>query len=71
LRYGHCNFTVVEVLAAFAVLVFKVRQQELVGIEKALPDEAAQAEFRRLVEEYREPDGSAGATVIHLPLILK
>ena len=51
-RYGHCNFNVVEGVAAFAVLYFKVTGRLLTGVEEVLPDAAAQAEFSRLVREY-------------------
>lgn len=50
-RYGHCNFKISEVLAAFALLVFQVTGQELRGVEQVLPDAASQAEFLRLARE--------------------
>ncbi|MDH7486986.1 MAG: hypothetical protein QHJ81_12005 [Anaerolineae bacterium] len=50
-RYGHCNFKVSEVLAAFALLVLKVTGQELHGVEQVLPDADSQAEFLRLARE--------------------
>jgi pimeloyl-ACP methyl ester carboxylesterase len=50
-RYGHCNFKISEVLAAFALLVLKVTGQELLGAEHALPDDVARAEFVRLARE--------------------
>lgn len=51
-RYGHCNFKVSEVLAAFALLVFKVTGQELTGAENVLPDADSRAEFLQLAREY-------------------
>jgi hypothetical protein len=51
-RYGHCNFTDAEVLAAFAVLVVKVTGINLVATSKVLPDAHAQAEFLRLSTQY-------------------
>ncbi|HYX80843.1 MAG TPA: hypothetical protein VE714_00525, partial [Gemmatimonadales bacterium] len=51
-RYGHCNFTDAEVLAAFAVLVFDVSGVNLVATSKVLPQREAQAEFLRLSQQY-------------------
>ena len=44
-RYGHCNFTDAEVLAAFAVLVLEVSGQNLLVSRSVLPQPGAQAEF--------------------------
>jgi hypothetical protein len=51
-RYGHCNFTDAEVLAAFAVLVLKVTGVNLVVTSKVLPEAHAQAEFLRLARDH-------------------
>jgi hypothetical protein len=51
-RYGHCNFTDAEVLAAFAVLVLKVTGVNLVATSKVLPQPHAQAEFLRLARNH-------------------
>jgi pimeloyl-ACP methyl ester carboxylesterase len=37
-RYGHCNFTTAETLAAFALLVSRVTGQQAIGVQSALPD---------------------------------
>lgn len=52
IRYGHCDFKVNEVLAAFAVLVFKVKGQDLLATEKVLPNEEKRADFLRLAQKY-------------------
>jgi len=51
-RYGHCNFTDAEVLAAFGVLVLKVTGENLVVSSKVLPRPQAQADFLRLSNRY-------------------
>lgn len=51
-RYGHCEFTDAEVLAAFAVLVLKVTGVNLVASGKVLPQPQAQAEFLRLARQH-------------------
>ncbi|UCE19097.1 MAG: alpha/beta hydrolase [Gemmatimonadota bacterium] len=51
-RYGHCNFEVEEVLAAFAVLVLYVTTQELVVPEKILADADSRSQFLELAREY-------------------
>ncbi|HEV8381038.1 MAG TPA: hypothetical protein VGQ29_05605 [Gemmatimonadales bacterium] len=51
-RYGHCNFTDAEILAAFAVLVLKVTGVNLVATSKVLPRPEAQAEFLRLARQH-------------------
>ncbi len=51
-RYGHCNFTVVELLVGFSVLVWEVNGEELVGVDAVLPKGRARAEFMRLIRMY-------------------
>ncbi|MCI0552870.1 MAG: S9 family peptidase [Anaerolineae bacterium] len=51
-RYGHCNFRVNEVLAAFAVLVFKATTQNLLVVESMLPEADTRSEFLRLAQEH-------------------
>ncbi len=51
-RYGHCNFSLVEGVAAFAVLYLKVTGLPLAGVEAVLPDAGSQAEFEKLLREY-------------------
>ena len=51
-RYGHCSFTIPEVLVAFQTLVLKVTGLGLANINQALPDSAAQAEFLQLAGQY-------------------
>jgi len=51
-RYGHCNLTDAEVVAAFAVLVLKVTGFNLLVSDRVLPSAGAQAEFMRLSQEY-------------------
>ncbi|MFQ5340709.1 MAG: alpha/beta hydrolase family protein [Anaerolineae bacterium] len=52
LRYGHCNFNLVEGVAAFAVLYLKVTGSDLLGVEAVLPDAGSQAKFQKLLQEY-------------------
>lgn len=47
-RYGHCNFTDAELLAAFAVLVLKVTGHNLLVAGGLLPDAQARARFLEL-----------------------
>jgi hypothetical protein len=51
-RYGHCNFTDAEVLAAFAVLVLEVSGQNLLVSRSVLPQPGAQAEFLALARHH-------------------
>ena len=51
-RYGHCNFTDAEVLAAFAVLVLRVSGTDLVASSSVLPQPAARSEFVALAGRY-------------------
>lgn len=52
LQYGHCNFTLLESLAAFAVLVRQVSGEGLFDLGAVLPDPSARAEFEGLVREH-------------------
>jgi pimeloyl-ACP methyl ester carboxylesterase len=47
-RYGHCSFTVKELVTAFAILVHKVTNMELVGVEDVLSDDEWQEVFTPL-----------------------
>jgi hypothetical protein len=51
-RYGHCNFTDAEVLAAFAVLVLKVSGANLLVSNSVLRDDKARATFLRLARQH-------------------
>jgi hypothetical protein len=51
-RYGHCNFTRDEVLAAFAILVLQVSGQNLAVPASLLPEPEAQARFLKLAREH-------------------
>jgi len=50
-RYGHCNFTAIEVLISFGILVFKVEGTPLRGVDQVLKDPEAQAEFAKLARQ--------------------
>lgn len=52
-RYGHCNFTLGELIKAFALLVMKVTQQELAGVEDLLSDDDMGQEFMPMTQEYK------------------
>lgn len=52
LRYGHCNFTPVEVLVGFGVLVIKAGRPELAAVERVLKDPAQLEEYYRLLDQY-------------------
>jgi hypothetical protein len=51
-RYGHCNFTDIEVLATFAVLVLEVSGYNLIVSSTVLPNPEAQADFLRLSRQH-------------------
>ena len=51
-RYGHCNFTDAELLAAFAVLVLEVSGQNLLVATSALPKAQARASFLALARQH-------------------
>jgi len=53
IRWGHCNFTAAEVLAAFALLTLKVEGLPLGGVQAALPDPEAQETFENLLKQHR------------------
>ncbi len=55
LRYGHCNFTALEALFGFAVVVGMVSQRPLEGVEAVLGDEADRASFDRLSASFGVP----------------
>ena len=52
LRYGHCEFKNYEVLAAFALLVFKSSGRELVGVRNVLPIERDWQAYSSMAREY-------------------
>jgi hypothetical protein len=52
-RYGHCQFTTVEALVGFALLVFKTTGLELAGVHDVLASRAEIVEYDRLYDEYR------------------
>jgi pimeloyl-ACP methyl ester carboxylesterase len=63
-RYGHCNFKVAEVLAAFAVVVFKVTLQELIVPERIFPDIEELTEFLELAQRNGiQPTITAGSVL--------
>jgi pimeloyl-ACP methyl ester carboxylesterase len=51
LRYGHCNFTQAEVLAARAVTVLKVTGQELLVSDRVLPSADLQRQLVKVAGE--------------------
>jgi pimeloyl-ACP methyl ester carboxylesterase len=52
IRYGHCEFEMQDVLAGFAVLVFKVALQDLFVPQSLLPYADEQAEFLQTAEQF-------------------
>lgn len=52
LRYEHCNFKDSELLAGFALLVYKVRGRLLANAASALSTRAEQSNFRHLARQY-------------------
>lgn len=52
-RWGHCNFNVGEVLAAFALLTWKVEGLPLAGAQVALPG-PDQERYHTLLQQYRQ-----------------
>ncbi|NOX36914.1 MAG: hypothetical protein GXO78_05180 [Calditrichaeota bacterium] len=53
-RYGHCAFEPEEVLAAFALLVFKVSGEELVGVENVLGTPESRKIYQDFQRELKE-----------------
>lgn len=51
-RYGHCNFSVVDLLVSFSVLVWEVNGEELVGVDAVLPSGKTRAQFMKMVRMY-------------------
>ena len=51
-RYGHCNFEVEEVLAAFAALVFKVKSENVLVSGKIFRSPESQKRFLDLARRY-------------------
>jgi pimeloyl-ACP methyl ester carboxylesterase len=56
-RYGHCNFTIAETLAAFGLLVLRASGEPLnaEAVDKLLPDPKEKANFEALLETYSDP----------------
>jgi len=50
--YGHCNFTAVDLLVAFSVVVWEVTGEELVGVDAVLGKGRARADFMKQVRLY-------------------
>jgi hypothetical protein len=57
LRYGHCNFSVAQTLAALAWLVFQVSGRELENVDQVLPDSDSVIEYRDLIQEFEVREG--------------
>jgi alpha-beta hydrolase superfamily lysophospholipase len=53
--YGHCNFSLNDILGAFALLVLQVASQPVPGVTPSDPSRAA-AEFQRQAQTQRVPD---------------
>lgn len=51
LRYGHCNFGLGELLAAFLIMLVKTGAPPA-ALEQLLPDEQSREQFRNLVRPY-------------------
>ncbi len=51
LAYGHCEFTIQEVLAGFSILVLRVSLRNLLAYEDVFPSIAAQQEFLDLARK--------------------
>jgi hypothetical protein len=50
-RYGHCNFTLEEVLAAFAFMILKSTAQDLLVSTSVLPEPVQQQSFLTIARE--------------------
>jgi hypothetical protein len=68
LRYGHCNFSVPQLLLAFVVLVWEVSDQLIVDAERALPTAEERAEYRALAAAYGLLPTSR--PTLYLPIVL-
>lgn len=55
-RYGHCNFTTTEVLAAFGLLVLRTTGQKLQNVPADYAVEATAAQFERAQAEFAAQD---------------
>jgi hypothetical protein len=53
-RYGHCNFTAAESLAAFGTMLILSGIQDVSTLEAALPDADSRSTFRRLIRQHRD-----------------
>ncbi len=51
LRYGHCNFTIEEVMAAFALMIFKSTNQDLLVSTSVFPEPVQQQSFLTIARE--------------------
>jgi pimeloyl-ACP methyl ester carboxylesterase len=53
-RYGHCEFTVGEALAAFGLLIYQASGQtpDPRAVDKLLPDAQARSEYRQLLRSF-------------------
>ena len=50
-RYGHCNFTVPQLLVGFVLLVQRVTGDTLADAERVLTSAEQQQEYRDLMQE--------------------
>ena len=50
-RFGHCNFSAAEVLASFAILIYKVSGELPLGAESILPDPQLRQRYQDLLRE--------------------
>ena len=68
LRYGHCNFSVPQVLLAFVVLVYQVTRHSLLNAEQVLSTAEEREEYLGLAAAYGLLPSSHNQ--LYLPLIL-
>lgn len=56
-RYGHCEFTTVEALTAFGVMLALAGDQPMneAAVRKLLPDSAERVQLQRMLERYSDP----------------
>jgi pimeloyl-ACP methyl ester carboxylesterase len=52
-HFGHCTFTVPELLVTFGILVFQVTGGELQGVDRVLPDAQARVEYQALLRAHQ------------------